>query len=391
MSVERGGVTQKESSMKIVLFSLIAVMTQIFGNKAYCAPKIKICLTGTTVKAFPKYGQAFYNASIFAKEQFIAENPSWSVQIERHYYDRTPFGALQATESMIEGGCHAAVGYSTGNDLIVASDYLEKNPMFVMSLYGDGHPKLKKTPFVMTMVPNQDFFTGGLLDRLEEKLPKQNPFLIVTAVDRSGMVSYRDSFMGQLRKRSFSFLSVDVLEKTGNIENFINFYDNHRNEIGGVIILTRSLLAARITDHITSTTNRKERPFLIGTGYFGSSVFPAYLNYLVNKDVSVYVFKQNCLCDHDPNYQGFIRRYARRFGMGPMVISGYAFDAVGLILKTVKNNSSDRIIVDRAKVIRSMEQATFTGITGVEIKPGFRIETNKLFIIKISEVGYNKI
>ena len=377
--------------MKKTTFYIGHFMALFLLNEAYGAPNIKICLTGTTVKAFPKYGQAFYNAAELAKERFISQNPNWNVDLQRYYYDRTPFGALEATKNMVSGDCHAAIGYSTGNDLLIASEYLEKNPMFVMSLYGDPHPKLKKTPFVATMCPEQSFVVGGLLDRLEDRIPRNKPFLIVTAVDRTGMTTYKSTFMEQLEERGIPFLNVDALEKTGNIDNFTVFYDQHKSRVGGVVILTRSLLAAKITDYITSKTDKNSRPLLIGTTYFGSSALPAYLNYLTNKDVQAYIPKQNCLCDDDPAYRDFVSQYKQRYGMDPMVISGYAFDAVNMILDATKRNLANEGALNRETVVHIMQKVEFSGITGTRVNPGLQVTPTKLFIIEVSDKGYRKI
>lgn len=367
---------------------LILLSFQVSANE------LNICLTGTTVKTIPGYGDAFYNGALLAKKESYPINKKIKVNILKYFYDRTPLAPLKKAKEMVKGNCHAIIGFSTGNDLLAVKDYINNVGIFSLSIYGDRSPKLETVPHLLTFQPTQEYFVDKLFLSLSKKVVSKNNYLVVTAVDRTAMNGYQQEFVSHLKKLKKNILLSSVIEKTGDLDNFVQVYKANKHKVDGVILLTRSVLAAKITDYIYKDRKGKQLPLILGTGYFGSSALPAYLNWVENKNIEAYFVRMNCMKDTDIQFQKFLHNYTlefplSRFKHGPMIISSYTYDAVKMIINSIQGKNINDITIQNVR--KAIEQSSYEGITGVKLDKMFRISNKKSFLIKVTKNGYECI
>lgn len=330
-----------------------------------------ICLTGTTVKLFPKYEEAFYNGALLATKK------NKKVKLRKFYYDRTPLAALEAYKKMVSAGCHLIIGFSTGNDLISISGEAKKLKVPVISIYGDNSEIIKQNEYIHTIQPSPKYLLNPLIEKIKRKNKIFNKALVVTAVDRHAMNVYKKHYLEILTENGIKYKEINILERKPNFTKLNEILENEKFD--SLVLLTRSLLGSKITGIVKN----KNKVVILGTKYFGSSALPAYLNYLENKNVDAYFSRHNCLCDDDNAYLNFIKKYKNEFNKKPMVISASAYDLVTFYIHSLaKGKESDLL---------NLKKTEYKGITGVRFSKGLKIDFTKHFQIHISEKGYNRI
>ncbi len=355
-------------STKIILF----ICGFIFFHQDLSAKSI--CLTGTTVKMFPKYGEAFVNGA----EMALSEDESVDFEIKKFYYDKTPLAALESYRNMRKEKCDYILGFSTGNDLITISEEAKKGKIPIFSIYGDQSEIINSNPYIHTLQPKPDYLLKPLFFKLKKEHKRIRNVLIVTAVDRGSMTLYRNEYVRNLKTKGIKFKNIDILEGEPQFE-ILNKYLLSES-VDTLILLTRSSLAAKVT----SIVKKKNKKILIlGTKYFGSSALPAYLKYLEDKNVDAYFSRHGCLCDSNREFRLFKVRYKKRFKVSPMVISASSFDLVNYILKSQNEVGTTNYM--------KLLNTSFKGITGVEIYKKLKIKFTRNFVIKISNEKYLSI
>ncbi len=370
--------------MKSIFFITIFALFKI--NLGY-ASDLKICLTGTTVKSIPTYGEAFVNGAEMAKELALKKFGK-NIEIKKFYYDRTGLAPLNAAKEMVKDGCHAIIGFCTGNDLLAVKDYVKKENILVYSIYGDFHQDLQAAPSLMTIQPKASFLMDKFFQKIEATTKAIDKYLIVTSIDRSEMNSYYLAYTEKLKSMRKSYLTVNVLEKTGNIDPFVEAYRKEKNNIKGIILLTRSVVAAQLSDFVFEENKGQNLPIILGTGYFGSSALPAFLNYAKHKEITAYFPTLNCLCDPNKNFQNFVQTYRSKFNLEPMLLSAYTYDAVNFIAQSIHN---EKRALTKERTYQLARQEKFKGISDIDIQPGLRPQINKIFVMKVTSKGYESI
>lgn len=353
------------------LFIIIKLTLSILS----AAQAANICLTGSTVKQFPKYGDAFKNAADLA----IKTSKSNNLKILDFFYDRNPSAPAIALKKMIKAKCKAVIGFSTGNDLIAISDLALNSKIPILSIYGDNSQTIIENPYISTIQPSEQYLLTPLFEKLDTKIKTIKKALIVTAIDRNSMMLYSQVYKKLLTDRKIEFKEIMILEKDQNIENLTPSFFK-ANDFDSLILLTRSALAAKITD--ITTKEVPDLKLILGTKYFGSSALPAYFNYLKNKNIEAFYSRHNCLCDNDDRYKSFISSYKKEYQATPMVISASTFDLVNFLIENYDSNKSN---------FNKALNANFKGVTGIKISKGLNISHSKYFVIKVSKNGYNKI
>ncbi len=391
------------SFASMLVFIFISIYVFLFSNVALSSSdlhaseskleegskKLKICLTGSTEQTIPYYGEAFVNGARLAVDELDQKQKN-KVEIEVHYYDVKPLAALSKLEEMRQSSCHAIVGFSTGNDLLAIEDDLRKDPVLVMSIYGDPNPRFEKTRYLRTMQPAADILLAELLERIPRKIKKSNNVLVVTADDRSEMVAYRDALNKLMPSQKFEHVSV--IEQTHDISSVTQVMQRSDSAWDYVFLFTRSLIAAKVTDLIHSKQllgQDSQKTIFLGTKYFGSAELPAYLNFLESKDVEAYFVRQNCLCNKNKNVEDFIGKYKSKFMNVPMLISIDSYDAVKYLLSSIDklDSYSSKSVIDY--FYKSAQGYKAVGST--EIKRGLKINSTQNFLMKVSKKGYEVI
>lgn len=343
--------------------------------------ELKICLTGSTEKALPKYGEAFVNGAILAKNE-LSHPDKKLVKIEVNYYDSNPLAPISKLEELRKASCDAIIGFSTGNDLLSIEESLKKSPLFTLSIYGDPIDRFNDTSYLRTMQPSAQDLVNHLFTSLPFKIKKTDKVLLVAAADRSEMNSYRDAYLNKLLEYG-PITQVEVIEQTHDLRQF-NDLMKKKVKWDFVVLLTRSLIAAELSDIIL----KESKPIILGTKYFGSSDLPAYLNYLKNKKVVAYFPRQNCSCDTSKEYLDLRSKYFKTFGIDPMSISVDSYDATNFILQALK---ASKLNSDNVLKFLNSKKADFSGISSFNVSQGLKVSSTKRFLIKIDENGYREV
>lgn len=369
--------------MKLLL--IVCLLTSILEVSAN-DHTLKLCLTGSTEKTIPNYGEAFWNGAVLAKEE-LEDHIKKKIELELHYYDVTPLAALNGLKSMRKAGCDAIIGFSTGNDLIAVEEELARDPILTLSIYGDPLERFKSTKHLRTIQPSATALLTHLFNDLPHKIHEKSKVLVITASDRSEMVEYQKSVEPILSKLTKNTTYSSVIEQTQDISEFQKIF-NQNQEWDFVILFTRSLIAARIVDKF-SANGLNKKPIYLGTKYFGTSELPAFFNFLKNKNVEAYFSRQNCSCDSSKEYLSFQERYEKQFKKKPMLISVDTFDAVKFLSKSAE--SLKRIGPDSVINFFNGYNSRFRGVGTMAVEPGFQVKAEDKYLIKVTNKGYENI
>ncbi len=341
---------------------------------------LNICLTGSIEKAIPNYGEAFFNGAKLAFSE-LSDSDKKKVSITYNPHDTTPLAAVKKLNELRDNSCDAIVGFSTGNDLISIEENLKKSPIFTLSIYGDPIPRFDQTEYLRTMQPSSEELTSHLFKNV--KLKSNSKILMITAIDRSEMISYREAFLSNEQLKQFKIKQIEVLEQAKDLSDLKNLLKND-SVWDYVILLTRSSIAAEVSDII----HQYSSPILLGTKYMGSPELPAFYNYLKNKKVTAYFSRQNCTCSSDHDYQKVVKSYTEKFGVKPMGISIDTYDAVKYILQ-VRNLKK----INPELVIQALQnlKKVYKGPSSLEASAGAKLKVRNRFLIQINEKGYKEI
>ncbi|MFY7994334.1 MAG: hypothetical protein ACOVP4_13635 [Bacteriovoracaceae bacterium] len=347
---------------------------------------LKICLTGSTEKTIPNYGEAFVNGARLAISE-LSDPVKKKIELKVHYYDVTPLAALDELQKMRKSECDAIIGFSTGNDLLAIENDLAEKPILTMSIYGDPVERYESTNYLRTLQPSAKHLASHLFKSLPVKIKSHHRVLIVTASDRSEMLEYKKSIEPLILERTKDVTNVAVIEQTHDLSEFRKILSKN-NRWDFLVLLTRSLVAARVTDEVLANSKMK-KPIVLGTKYFGSSELPAYLNFLKNKNVEAYFSRQNCMCNNSKEFVTFVTKYLAMFKREPMLISVDTYDLVKFLSLSVGKISkiNSRSIVD---YFNSSKRVYF-GVGTMNILPGLQIKNKREFLIKVSSTGYESI
>lgn len=363
--------------MRLILLICLLLPAFTFANE----DELKICLTGSTEKALPKYGEAFVNGAKLAINELSDSNKK-RVKLEINYYDSNPLAPITKLEELRKASCDAVIGFSTGNDLLSIEGSLLERPVLTLSIYGDPQERFNETSYLRTMQPSAQDLINHLFANLPFKIRKDSKVLLITAADRSEMNSYKIAYLDKLKDVA-SITQVEVIEQTHDLRQFEGIL---RKDVKWdyVILLTRSLIAAELSDLIHKESN----PIILGTKYFGSSDLPAFLNYLKNKKIEAYISRQNCSCDTTQDYQSLRSKYFKAYGVEPMSISIDSYDATRFVLQALK---SIKLSGEEVLKFLNSKDAKFLGVSSFKVTEGYKVSSTKRFLIKIDENGYKEV
>ncbi len=365
--------------------SLSFVLFASLNSICLDAQPLKICLTGTLVKVFPKYGAAFQNGAAMAigdSKEFITE---------QHYYDQNALAPVTAIKEMAKAGCHVALGFDFTNDLIAVRDIAREQQLFVLSMYGGMNDSFKEFPNIRTLQRPAAELVDHLFEFATDKLKlKWSHPLVVTNVDRESMIDYRDRLEVHLKKLGSKVEWVNSLERNFELKEIKEALRRQQLKTDVVVLLTRSKNAALVADSLYEDLKGKT-PVILGTEFFGSASLPAFREMLKHKEVEAWAIKQNALDDPDKDYQKFIADYSKKFQSEPMVISVMVHDAVNIVklaAAKLKLTEGDDLLAQRRKLNEALRTVKFKGLTGVEVKPGLDFSYHKSFVVKVDQGGY---
>jgi hypothetical protein len=362
---------------KFIFISLFFSISEI----AYSSDEIlKICLTGSIEKALPNYGEAFLNGAKLALSE-LSDVEKKRVEIVYNPHDTTPLAAIKKLNELRGQNCDAIVGFSTGNDLISIEENLKNSPIFTLSIYGDPQPRFGNTNYLRTMQPSSKELTKHLLSRI--KIKQKSKILMITAIDRSEMTSYREAFLFHLKDKNVQLTQIEVLEQAKDLSSLRKLVKNDRTW-DYAILLTRSTIAAESSDIIHQYT----KPTLLGTKYMGSPELPAFYNFLKNKKIKMYFSRQNCTCSKNTEYENVVKRYLTLFGIQPMGISVDTYDAIKFIFQAKYLNK-----INPHTVIQFLNssKANYKGPSSLSVSSGLNLKVTDRFLMMINERGYEEV
>jgi uncharacterized protein YnzC (UPF0291/DUF896 family) len=245
------------SHLLLILLFLFASSSAFSNDRV-----LKICLTGSIEKAIPHYGEAFFNGAKLAISE-LSDLDRKKVEVIYNPHDTTPLATIGKLNELRKDACDAIVGFSTGNDLLSIEESLSKAPIFTISIYGDPQNHFNKTNYLRTMQPSPEELINHLFKKINMK-PKAK-VLMITAIDRTEMTSYREAYLPHLKRKNIKLTQVEVLEQSMDFSNLKSLLEKDR-QWDYVVLLTRSLIASEASDLI----HHYASPVLLGTKYMGS-------------------------------------------------------------------------------------------------------------------------
>ncbi|MBU2710456.1 ABC transporter substrate-binding protein [Zooshikella harenae] len=363
----------------IVLFSTILIIPESIAitdptsttETSHLSPK-KLCLTGTSVKTSPAYGEAFING---IKLGLAAEEENHTTT-EVHFFSPSPLGSIKAVEKMITAGCDGIIGFDSANDIIPVRDLFNKHKTPLISLYTPITTEINR-PYIYSMQRPIEDNVKHILNSVFTKQKFKN-ILLITSIDKSRMRDYQKAFTQALKARNQPFTDTNITEINPTIENIIPFFEKD-NKPDLVVLLTRSSLSAKIVNYIQQNTQKHNTTF-IGTVSWGSSKFQPFFDRLKEKEITAYFTRQNTFFDPDPDFQAIIEQYRSTYHKEPMVISLLAYDAARIF---------NRYFAQASHPQRNpFAGINYHGVTGVEFNANGNIAYHKLFTMKVTPDGY---
>jgi hypothetical protein len=338
--------------------------------------EFKTCLSGSTEKMIPAYGEAFIKGASLLKK--LKPQEFEKMVIKDYFYENSALAPIQSLKNMKKDNCDIIMGFSTGNDLIAIKDLAERYAIKIISIYGDPSKEISGSKTIITLQPSAQELVKHLMKELGSKL-KNSKVVIVTAIDRVEMLEYQEAYKKLIGEVTSNITEFQILEETQNLQELENF-SKLGKKFEYLVLLTRSSLAAKISDLLNKTGHSFQ---ILGTKYFGSSELPAFLNYLENKNINAYISRQNCNCANDSHFLRFKEDYIKEYKTTPMGISYEAYIAMQAIESAYKN-----------KKFTAQEITTFLKnhvqgeigpvIFGRDLSP----IRKKNYVIKITKEGY---
>ena len=231
------------------------------------------------------------------------------------------------------------------------------------------------------MQPSPEELINHLFKKIDMK-PKAK-VLMITAIDRTEMTSYREAYLLNLKRKNIKLTQVEVLEQYMDFSNLKSLLEKDR-QWDYVVLLTRSLIASEASDLI----HQYATPVLLGTKYMGSPELPAFYNYLKNKKVTLFFIRQNCTCSTHSGYQDGVDKYISMFSKKPMAIRLDTYDAVKFILQA---RNQEKINPQSVIQYLNSSKANYKGISSLTVEAGLKLSVSDRFLMKIDETGYKVV
>ncbi|RDH43593.1 ABC transporter substrate-binding protein [Zooshikella ganghwensis] len=376
--------TKKHSVLSLQAFTLllanlintpqsIAITDPLSNTEASRSAPKKLCLTGTSVKTSPAYGEAFING---AKLGLMQEKDNRTA-LEVHFFNPSPLESIKATKKMISSDCDGIIGFDSANDIIPVRDLFEKHKIPLISLYTPITTEINK-PYIFSMQRPIVDNVQHILNNLNRQHTFNN-ILLITSIDKSRMRDYQKAFKAKLIANKQSFTDISITEINPTIENIIPLFEKeHKPDL--VILLTRSSLSAKIVNYIQQNYPKHQTTY-IGTVSWGSSKFQPFFDRLKDKSITAYFTRQNTYFDPDPKFQSVIDQYRLTYRKEPMVISLLAYDAARIF---------NRYFINKTPSSQSnpFTGINYLGVTGVEFSTEGNLTYHKLFTMKVTPGGY---
>ncbi|MGI0115267.1 ABC transporter substrate-binding protein [Zooshikella sp. RANM57] len=356
----------------IIIQKSIAITDPASTTETLRLSSKKLCLTGTSVKTSPAYGEAFINGIKLG----LATEEDNHTTTEVHFFSPSPLGSIKAVEKMITAGCDGVIGFDSANDIIPVRDLFNKHKIPLISLYTPITPEINR-PYIYSMQRPIEDNVQHILSNVFTKQKFKN-ILLITSIDKSRMRDYQKAFTQALKAKNQPFTDINITEINPTIEHITPFFEKD-NKPDLVILLTRSSLSAKIVNYIQQNTQKHNTTF-IGTVSWGSSKFQPFFDRLKEKEITAYFTRQNTFFDPDPIFQAVIERYRSMYHKDPMVISLLAYDAARIFNRYFAQASHPQQ--------NPFAGLNYQGITGVEFNANGNIAYHKLFTMKVTPDGY---
>lgn len=379
--------------LKIFLLGLFFCLSFVADSYALKKPTVRICLAGGLLKVISSYGKAFINGATLATENLSSNNIQY--EIKTYFYEPTPFSPHTAMKNMLAENCSVVLGFNTTNELLVIKELMESNKILVISMFGELNSDLEKLNNLITIQPPPEFLVEHLFQYLDTKNQKFNNTLLITSVDKKSLIKSKEAYLNYLKTRSNNIDQIDIIERSLNLNKFKHDFSIKGKDFDSIVILSRSIAAAKVTDSIRQKLIGKDLPLILSTEHLGSATVPFYYNNLKNKEVSVLFPRHSSLNDDEVSFKEYLNLYKAKYGKNPAIISGYAYDSVGFIIKIIKslkpNILSNYNLIPSSIVLDAARNINYKGITGVKIAEGLKVGYTKSFVIKVDKKGYRTI
>lgn len=122
------------------------------------------------------------------------------------------------------------------------------------------------------------------------------------------------------------------------------------------------------------------RTIFIGTENFGSSANQSLFSRLKDKDITAYIVRNLDFIKLNRALQKFKNIYVEKYGLEPSPLSAYTYDAVSIILTTLKKQNK----LNTNNILKT----NYHGITGAYIHNNQFIRSNQYVILSIGKKGF---
>lgn len=354
--------------LKKISISLFVICVSF---SVYATKPINICLTGRIVENLPSYGQTFLNAVYMAKAKFKLRN----VFVKKFYYDDKPLSPMFAYRKMILSKCAAIIGFEYLTDLLLVSKIQTKKQIPIFTSYAStlGFNNLPKNIFIIR--PSYHFLANKMINFLNKHYRKINHLLLITEVSRDSMKEYQEAYENIFRKKHIHFNTFEFLENNKHYIKKLKNYLKKKHQYHFIFLLSGAIASAKIVNAID---NRKI--IFIGTENYGSSIAKSFYVRLNNKHIHSYFIRNLSYLKNNEMLKKFKKDYQKKYNADPTLLSAYAYDAMQIILKTVKRSGSIRM--------NNIFSTKYHGISGVSINNRHFTRSNYYAILMLTPKGY---
>ena len=332
---------------------------------------ITICMTGKIELMLPVYKTSFLNAVNLALSQNVMQD---DLHIKTYFFDNKPLSPINSYNKMVQDHCSAIIGFEYLSDLLLVEKIQRdfKIPIFTSYSSSNEGDHVDKNIFIF--MPTYDFHARKMLDYLYKKFNRINNVLVITEVDRPDLEKYKLAYEKLFIENDIHYDTLDFIGNDNTFENKLKKFTENKN-YNFVFLFSGSVGSTKIINQIND-----HKTTFIGTENFGSSTNQSLYVRLNEKKISAFSIRNIDLLKKTPKLKEFETEYVKKYSRLPSPLSIYTYDAMMIILKTLKKHGS--------LTIRNILKTNYSGVTGAYINNGKFYRSSQYIILSIDKEGF---
>lgn len=335
------------------------------------AQQATICLTGKLELIFPNYKAAFLNAANLALTQSANKN---TIQLRTYFYDNKPLSPIRVYRQMVKDQCSAIVGFEYLSDLLLVTKIQKDTKIPIFTSYASSNDADKLPKNIFMFMPTYNFHAKKMLAYLHEKYGEINNVLVITEIDRDDLYKYNMAYKNLLDQGKIHYDSLDFI---GNDDQFgkklSNFISDKKYKF--VFVLSSAVGSTKIINIMND-----HQVVFIGTENFGSSTNQSLYERLNDKKVMAFSIRNIDSLKQSKIMAKFAKDYKLSYSIDPFPLSVYTYDALAIILQTLKKTGS----INTENILLN----NFNGVSGARIKDGVYYRSDDYVILSVGESGF---